>query len=131
LKDLEGCPVIKIIRLDGSSGDNSDEKLVRSLTGNRIDGEIETVEVFVMVVSQGRDNPFSQRDDLLFTQVCHRSLAFHNPAYFIKPHRSKGDEPMDGSDFFNIALSNSLLNLDEIVPVKGFVPLLIGRTCVQ
>ena len=71
LKDLKGCPVIKIIRLDGSSGDNSDEKLVRSLTGNRIDGEIETVEVFVMIVFQGRDNPFSQRSNLLFTQVCH------------------------------------------------------------
>jgi hypothetical protein len=50
LKDLEGGPVIQVVRLDGSSRDDSDEKLIRRLVRDGIDGEIKTVEVFSVIV---------------------------------------------------------------------------------
>jgi hypothetical protein len=36
LKDLKGSPIVEVVRLDGSSGDHPDEKLVRSLVRDRI-----------------------------------------------------------------------------------------------
>ena len=50
LKDLEGGPVIQVIGLEGSSRDDSDEKLIRCLIRDGIDGEIKTVEVFCLIV---------------------------------------------------------------------------------
>jgi hypothetical protein len=50
LKDLEGGPVIQVGRLDRSSRDDPDEKLIRRLVRDGIDGKIETVEVFVLIV---------------------------------------------------------------------------------
>jgi hypothetical protein len=37
LKDLEGGPIIEVIRLERGSGDDSYEKLVMGLTGNGVD----------------------------------------------------------------------------------------------
>jgi hypothetical protein len=50
LKDLERGPIIKVVRLDGSSGDDSDEKLVRGLTGDGVDREIEAVEILLIII---------------------------------------------------------------------------------
>jgi hypothetical protein len=36
LKNLKGGPIVEVVRLDGSSGDHSDEKLVRGLARNGI-----------------------------------------------------------------------------------------------
>jgi hypothetical protein len=36
LENLKGGPIVEIVRLDGSSGDHSDEKLVRRLARDGI-----------------------------------------------------------------------------------------------
>jgi hypothetical protein len=58
-------------------------------------------------------------------------MAFHSSTHFVKPNRSKGNEPVNLSDTGDIAFPKSLFDLDEIVPVKSFIPLAIRRTGAQ
>jgi hypothetical protein len=50
LKNLEGGPVIQVIRLNRGSGDDSDEKLVMGFAENRVDGKVEAIEGFCVIV---------------------------------------------------------------------------------
>jgi hypothetical protein len=50
LEDFERCAVVEIIGLERGSRDNPHEELVGGFTHNRVDGEIETVECFVVVI---------------------------------------------------------------------------------
>jgi hypothetical protein len=50
LKDLEGGPVVQVIRLERGSGDNPKEKLVMGFTGNGIDGKVEAIQIFFIIV---------------------------------------------------------------------------------
>jgi hypothetical protein len=50
LKGLEGGPVIQIIRLERGSGDNPKEKLVMGFAGNGIDGKVEAIQIFFIIV---------------------------------------------------------------------------------
>jgi hypothetical protein len=51
MKNLKGGPIVEIIGLNGSPGDDSDEQLVRGFVRDGVDREVETVEVFVVIVS--------------------------------------------------------------------------------
>jgi hypothetical protein len=50
LKNLKGGPIVEIIGLNGGPGDDSDEQLVRGLVRDGVNREVETVEVFVVIV---------------------------------------------------------------------------------
>ena len=52
LKDFERRAVVEIIGLERRSRDNPDEELIGGFTQHRVDGKIETVEVFLVVVFQ-------------------------------------------------------------------------------
>ncbi len=50
LKDFEGGAVIQIVGLDRGSRNKAQKELIRSLTGYRVDGQIKTVEILVIVI---------------------------------------------------------------------------------
>jgi hypothetical protein len=53
LEHFKRCIVVKVIGLEWSPGDDSDEKLVMGFAGDGGDGKVEAVEVFFIVVFQG------------------------------------------------------------------------------
>ena len=42
--------VVKVIGLDRSSGDDSDEKLVMGFAGNGVNGKVEAIEAFLIII---------------------------------------------------------------------------------
>jgi hypothetical protein len=50
VKDLERSPIIQIIRLEGGARNDSGEKLVMGLAGNRVDGKVEAIEAFPVII---------------------------------------------------------------------------------
>jgi hypothetical protein len=53
-------------------------------------------------------------------------MTFYTPTNFIEPNGSIGDEPVNFSDAGDIAFPKPLFDLDEVVPVNGFIPFAIG-----
>ncbi len=53
-------------------------------------------------------------------------MAFYISTHFIEPDGSEGDEPMNLSDARDIAFPKSLFDLDEVVPVKSSISLIVG-----
>ena len=50
LKNLEGGPVIQIIRLERGSGDDPKEKLVMGFAGDGVDAKVEAIQIFFIIV---------------------------------------------------------------------------------
>jgi hypothetical protein len=50
LKNLEGGPVVQIVRLEGGSGDDTKEKLVMGFAGDGVDGKVEAIQIFLIIV---------------------------------------------------------------------------------
>jgi hypothetical protein len=128
VKGLEGSPVIQIIRLERGARDNSGEKLVMGFAGNGVDGKVEAIEAFLVVILQGGGYSPGQRSNLLLAEGGHGSMSFRTCTHFVESSRGKGDIPVDLSDAGDISFSKFLFNLDEILPVDGSILLVIGGT---
>jgi hypothetical protein len=131
LEDFEGGPIVQVIGLNGSSGDDPDEKPVRGVPGDGVDGKIEAIEVFIIVIPQGGDDPSGQGRDLLSTERGERCMIFHHSADFVESNGSKGDEPVNFTGGGDIPFSKSLFRPQEIVPEEGIILLVIRGTGID
>jgi hypothetical protein len=131
VKGLEGSPVIQIIRLERGARDNSGEKLVMGFAGNGVDGKVEAIEAFLVVILQGGGNSPGQRSNLLLAEGGHGSMSFRTCTHFVESNRGERNVPVDFSDAGDISLSKFLFDLDKILPIIGPVLLVIGGTGIQ